>query len=208
MTLAINRLALSRGDQQVLNDINLEVEAGSAVILRGPNGSGKTTLLRAIAGFTPVQQGEIVLKSASAQIVPNARSEHIAYIGHQNGLHPALTSAENLAFWAELYSGSSSRIARATAALRVDDLTAKPVGILSAGQQRRLALCRVLIANKPIWLLDEPTASLDKAAQDQVCALIDHHCAAGGIALVASHDGLAIPGARSVRLERRRRDDA
>lgn len=184
--LRIDRAAVARGGVTLLADMTLTVEPGAALILRGPNGAGKTTLLRSLAGLQPFLRG-------TATPGPDA----IAYATHADGLKATLSAAENLRFWAEVY-GSDSTAHTVNAALDTFDLTRladRPAGALSAGQKRRLGLARLCVARRPIWLLDEPTVSLDAAAVARFAAAIRAHLSAGGLAVIATHIDLGLDDA-------------
>ena len=143
-------------------------------MLRGPNGSGKTTLLRGLAGLTPPLSGRIEMPPESA-----------AYAGHSDGLKAQLSVAENLAFWARAFGQTD--IAPAIAAFDLAALAERRVAELSAGQKRRTALARLLVTARPLWLLDEPTVSLDAQNTARFGAAVTAHLATGGMAVLATH---------------------
>lgn len=185
---------MSRGGRVVLAGVDLALDAGDVVLLKGPNGSGKTSLLRAVAGLCPFE-GEAEPATA------DDRRTRIIYCGHADGVKAALTVEETLAFWSRLYGAPQSRRGEAITALGLGGLEQRRAGTLSAGQKRRVALARLVIADKPVWLLDEPSASIDAASIERLTALIARHAAQGGAALIATHDRLSIPGARAVAIE-------
>ncbi len=168
-------LGVSRGGVPVLEGVNFSVEAGEALVLTGPNGSGKTTLLRTLAGLQPPHGGKIV--------VPD--SEAITYAGHADGIKAVLSVRENLDFWARVHGGKD--IAPALDGFDLQALADRPAGSLSAGQKRRLGLARLMVTGRPIWLLDEPTVSLDKASVELFAGAVRRHLEGGGIAVMASH---------------------
>ncbi len=180
--LEVRNLTVQRGGVAVLSGVSFALGAGEAMILRGPNGSGKTTLLRTIAGLQPALSGEVRLAA-----------DAIAYAGHADGVKSVLTVAENLAFWAAIYGAPS--IDAALAAFNLGALAARPAQALSAGQKRRLGLARLLVTGRPIWALDEPTVSLDRAAVAMFAAAVRVHLAAGGAALIATHIDLGLEAA-------------
>lgn len=176
----------------MLAGLSFTVARGEAMMLRGPNGAGKSTLLRVLVGLLAPETGEIRLDGLSRRAEPEAFGERIAYAGHLDAIKPQLSLAENLTFWAALYGGSEggSVTAAVTAALEGFDLAGiadRPAHACSAGQKRRLGLARLLVARRALWLLDEPTVSLDRAAVASFGAVVRAHCAAGGLALIASH---------------------
>ncbi len=182
MQLSAHKLAVARGGVAVLEGLSFSIAAGQALILRGPNGIGKTTLLRAIAGLQPALSGEIT-----------APRESIAYAAHSDGIKHVLSVRENLAFWAEIFG--SRDIAPALAAYALAPLENRPAGALSAGQKRRLGLARLLLTQRPIWVLDEPTVSLDTRAVEMFADAVRAHLAGGGIALIATHIDLGLDAA-------------
>jgi heme exporter protein A len=175
-------LSVARGGVTVLSGLTFSVGAGQALVLRGPNGSGKTTLLRTLAGLQPPVDGTLELNP-----------EAVAYAAHADGLKSTLTVAENLAFWAEVYGGPPPD--RAIAALDLATLVRRPAGELSAGQKRRLGLARLLVTGRPLWLLDEPTVSLDSASVALFAGVVRAHLAGGGAAIIATHVDLGLPEA-------------
>ncbi|KGM47978.1 heme ABC exporter ATP-binding protein CcmA [Pseudooceanicola atlanticus] len=175
MRLMVVDLGVSRGGVPVLEGVNFSVEAGEALVLTGPNGSGKTTLLRTLAGLQPPHGGKIV--------VPD--SEAITYAGHADGIKAVLSVRENLDFWARVHGGKD--IAPALDGFDLQALADRPAGSLSAGQKRRLGLARLMVTGRPIWLLDEPTVSLDKASVELFAGAVRRHLEGGGIAVMASH---------------------
>lgn len=183
-------LSVQRGGRALFTDLSFTLAAGAVLQIAGPNGAGKSTLLRALAGLTAPDAGEVRV-SGLPEGMPAAQGLH--YAGHREGLREALSARENLAFLAALLGGDAALIPEALrqlGALRLIDL---PVRVLSAGQRRRVALARLLIAQRPLWLLDEPLAALDVQGQQQIEALIGAHAAAGGVVVLATHQPLALP---------------
>jgi len=179
MTLRVDELAVARGGVPVLSGVSFEIAPGAALILRGPNGAGKTTLLRTIAGLQPALSGQM-----------DGADETIAYAGHADGLKAMLSVAENLMFWAQVFGNSD--IEPALAAYQLDPLRDRLAGTLSAGQKRRLGLARLMVTGRPIWVLDEPTVSLDADAVAMFAAAVTAHLGAGGMALIATHIDLGL----------------
>lgn len=188
MILETTDLSVARGGVTVLAGLCFAVGAGQALVLRGPNGSGKTTLLRTLAGLQPPVAGRVMLS-------PDA----VAYAAHADGLKSTLTVAENLAFWASIYGGPPPE--RAIAALDLAGLIRRRAGELSAGQKRRLGLARLLVTGRPLWLLDEPTVSLDVASVALFAAVVREHLRQGGAAVIATHVDLGLPEARILDLD-------
>jgi heme exporter protein A len=187
--LSLQNIALERGERRIASGINARVAAGEALLLQGPNGSGKSTLLRVLAGLLPPAEGAIKWDGAEVTRDREAHRARLCYLGHQDALKASLTARENLRFWASFNGGD------ADAALRAFGLAAlaeRPARMLSAGQKRRLALCRVALSAAPLWLLDEPVTALDAEAREAFAALLRRHLAAGGLAIIATHEPLAI----------------
>jgi heme exporter protein A len=190
-------LGIIRGERPVFAGLDLAVAAGEALVLRGPNGAGKSTLLRLLAGLLSATVGRITWNGAA---IDDEHGRRLRYAGHGDALKPALTARENLAFWARFEGGGA--VEGALERLGLSTLADLPAGILSAGQKRRLGLARLALAPRPLWLLDEPTVSLDAAAVDMLAGLIADHRAGGGMVVVATHDGLALEDARTLVLEK------
>ncbi|MEE8453386.1 MAG: heme ABC exporter ATP-binding protein CcmA, partial [Limibaculum sp.] len=168
------------------------VEAGQAAALRGPNGVGKSTLLRQLAGLIPVAGGEARLGEVSLVRDRQGFQERVAYAGHLDAVKPALSIGENLTLWAEIHGNDAARAEAALERFGLDIIATRPAAQCSAGQKRRLGLARLLVANRPLWLLDEPTVSLDADAAALVADLVREHIAAGGMALIATHVELGL----------------
>ncbi len=187
MKLTGEALACVRGGREVFCDVRFEVGAGELLVLRGPNGSGKSSLLRLIAGLVQKTAGRLGLEGAADDVpIP----EYAHYIGHLDTLKPALSVAENLSFWADMLGLRKMETVDALDEVGLAALAEFPAGVLSAGQRRRLALARLIVAERPLWLLDEPTTAIDAPARARLFELISRHLDAGGMALVATHDDL------------------
>lgn len=183
MDLRLTNVAVARGGVPVLGGVSFTLTAGHAMILRGPNGSGKTTLLRTIAGLQPPLTGTV-----------EGATDTVAYAGHADGLKAMLSVAENLKFWAAVYGHED--IAPALAAYALTPLADRLAGTLSAGQKRRVGLARLMVTGRPIWILDEPTVSLDVDAVGLFAGAVRAHLGAGGMALLATHIDLGLQDAQ------------
>lgn len=197
MRLEAADLACRRGDRDVFHGLAFAVEAGEALIVTGPNGAGKSSLLRMIAGLIRVAAGRLELIDGGPELT---LPEQVHYLGHHDALKPALTVAENLDFWTRYLAGKAETMADALEMVGLARLRDLPAGYLSAGQRRRLSVARLLTVPRPIWLLDEPTAALDLAAQARLAELMQAHLASGGMILAATHGPLGLPSVRELKL--------
>jgi heme exporter protein A len=200
MRLEGSGLACVRGGREVFAGLGFSVEGGEALLITGHNGVGKSTLLRVIAGLVRLTGGRLALSGGDPE---STVAEQAHYLGHLDALKPSLTVGENLRFWAQ-YLGNAKPAAdgidAALAAVGLGALAELPAGYLSAGQRRRLSIARLLTAKRPIWLLDEPTAALDREAQDTLAGLMRQHLAGGGMIAAATHGSVGLEGARELRL--------
>ncbi|HBM58509.1 MAG TPA: heme ABC exporter ATP-binding protein CcmA [Citreicella sp.] len=183
MDVIAQDLAVARGGVPVLEGLSFALGPEQALVLRGPNGSGKTTLLRTVAGLQPPLAGSL-----------SGTEDRIAYAAHADGLKSMLSVAENLRFWAQVFGASD--IKPALAAFDLDPLQDRLAGSLSAGQKRRLGLARLMVTARPVWVLDEPTVSLDAASVALFAGVVRLHLASGGCALIATHIDLGLTEAR------------
>lgn len=203
MTLEVKNLNCVRGGRPVFAGLGVRVAAGELVVVRGPNGSGKSSLLRLVAGFLQPASGDVLWDGTPISEDRPAHGARTSYVGHLDAVKPVLTVEENLLFWAGLESGLESglgqgptvnegRIAAALEQLGLAGQADLPAGYLSAGQKRRLNLARLAVCPRALWLLDEPTATLDDRSAKAVAEMIGQHCAGGGMALVATHLDLGL----------------
>lgn len=172
--LTVKDLGVGRGGLPLLRGVSFALAPGQALMLRGANGIGKTTLLRTIAGLQPPQAGRI-----------EAEEDTLAFAGHSDGVKATMTVEENLEFWAAVFGHEGT--ARAMRDLDLMRLMTRPARDLSAGQRRRLGLARLLVTGRAIWLLDEPTVSLDRESAGLFEAALAAHLGQGGAALISSH---------------------
>ncbi|MDX1781750.1 MAG: heme ABC exporter ATP-binding protein CcmA [Thalassovita sp.] len=188
MELTVSDLSVARGGIAVLEGVSFTVSGGEALVLRGPNGIGKTTLLRTVAGLQPPLSGVVGLER-----------DAMAYAGHADGIKSVLSVRENLQFWADVFE--TGDIGTALQAFDLVALENRPAGGLSAGQKRRLGLARMVVTGRPVWVLDEPTVSLDAASVAMFAEAVRAHLAAGGLALLATHIDLGLAEARVLDVE-------
>jgi heme exporter protein A len=204
LRLWVEGLCVDRGGRRVLSDLSFVLAGGEALVVTGRNGVGKSTLLRALAGLLPLAGGTLALTGAEPGEIPF----HAHYLAHADGLKAALTVVENLDFWARYLARregdcDDSRArppAEALEALGLGHVAQAPVAILSAGQKRRVALARLLVAFRPLWLLDEPLTALDAASRTRVAGLMRDHCALGGMIVAATHEPIGLEEARELPL--------
>ena len=190
MRLVAEGLSAKRGEDLIFQDISFEIAGGEALVVKGANGSGKSTLLRVLAGLLPAHSGTVKLLAAAQPVERVGEAAH--YLGHRDALKPSLSVAENLIFWADFLGEPARPPAAALEAVGLAALASLPAGYLSAGQRRRLSLARLVAAERPVWLLDEPTAALDSAGQALVSDLMGSHLARGGLIVAATHVPLGV----------------
>jgi heme exporter protein A len=203
MRLVADRLTCVRADREVFAGVSFTVGAGEALLVLGRNGAGKSSLLRMVAGLVRVAAGSLSLEGGDPELTT---AEQAHYVGHVDAVKGAFTVRENLQFWSGFMgplggAAGAAGIVAALAAVALEPLIDVPAAYLSAGQKRRLSLARLAAIPRPLWLLDEPTAALDVAAQDRLSNLMRNHLATGGIILAATHGPLGLDGARELRLE-------
>jgi heme exporter protein A len=189
-------LTCVRGGRAVFRGLNFRAEAGRAVSLEGPNGAGKTSLLRMLAGFLAPAAGAVSFETQDGVIEDGEERGRLAgWLGHQDGIKPQLSPRETLAFFAALYRAAANveELLQSVGLSRAGDL---PCQYLSAGQKKRLALARLKLSARPLWLLDEPLAALDAQGKALLRDMIAAQCAAGGIVLAATHEPLGMDCAR------------
>ncbi len=196
LRLHVRDLGCSRGERRLFAGLNFDAARGEAIMITGPNGSGKTTLLRIIAGFAPPETGAIALDGLEDDLTP---PQALHFVGHRDGLKAALTVRENLALAPSLLGQQGIPVTDAAERLDLTRLLDLPVAVLSAGQRRRAARARLLVAARPLWLLDEPTAALDARSQGLAGALMRDHVREGGMVVAATHLPLGVE-AREIRL--------
>ena len=194
-SLRVEALALSRGGRVLFEDLSFAAASGAYVEVQGSNGSGKTSLLRALAGLLRPRSGVIAIEGVDEPAVA------LHYIGHANALKREAKVREHLHYWAGLFGGAPSEDF-ACKMLDLGRVLNLPVRVLSQGQARRLALARLIVAPRPIWLLDEPAAALDASGKAVLNELIASHRASGGIVVAAVHEPLGAPPSQTLRVSR------
>ena len=194
MRLVAENLSAKRGESYIFQGLSFEVAKSTALVVTGANGSGKSTLLRVVAGLLAPDAGQVRISDTTASVMRASEACH--YLGHRNAMKRELTVRENLIFW-QSYMGNFGEglgisIEEATEQVGLAGISHLPFGYLSAGQQRRMAIAKLLVAWRPVWLLDEPTAALDVSADDMFAGLVKAHLSAGGLVVAATHQPIGI----------------
>jgi heme exporter protein A len=199
LRLVASDLACVRGGRQVFRGLSFAVSASEVLLVIGPNAVGKSSLLRMVAGLVRPQHGQLRLEGSDSE---RTIGEQAHYLGHQDALKPALSVAENLSFWTRFLGGDGAKAVTALAVVGLGGLAHLPATYLSAGQRRRLSLARLVTIERPIWLLDEPTATLDASGQGLLADLMRAHLARNGLILAATHSAIGLDRAKELRLGR------
>jgi len=198
MRLAVTNLSGERGGELIFSDLSFEVGAGSAVLVTGPNGVGKSTLLRIIGGLLPPSEGTIEF-TGGGEAWPNAGAA-AHYLGATNAMKPALTVEENLSFWRSFLGEHLCTVDEALEQVGLLDIAHLPFGYLSTGQRRRVAIARLVMCYRPLWLLDEPTSGLDKRSEAKFTELMRQHLADGGLIVAATHLPLGLENSQELQM--------
>jgi heme exporter protein A len=187
LTLTTNNLLCGRGGLEFGGPQSFSLSNGQCILLRGPNGTGKSTLLLTLAGIIPRLGGDFSFSDQDPDDGP-----FLHYCGHRNAIKPRLSVQENLSFWSDVNGAYGFSVQEALERVGLATLSQLDAGYLSAGQSRRLALARLLVSPRALWLLDEPTAALDVNGHSLVTQLLNEHLAQGGLAIAATHDPIAL----------------
>lgn len=198
--LDLRALAVARGGRVLVEGLDVALEPGGLLLVQGQNGSGKSSLLRVLAGLARPAEGQVAWAGRDIRRDMPAHRARLHLLAAGDALKGPLTVRENLAFAAGLLGGLSGS-ADSASSFALDGLEERPVRFLSSGQRRRVALSRLLLAPRPLWLLDEPEAGLDRESKERLVRRIEEHRAAGGIAVVATHDRLALRPTLSLELQ-------
>jgi heme exporter protein A len=198
MRLCAIDLACHRGGRDVFAGLSFAVASGQALTITGRNGAGKSSLLRTIVGLVRIAGGKLVLEGGDPELTI---AEQAHYLGHQDALKPSLSVAENLRFWGAFLGAKTVDTRSCLDAVGLDDLADLPAAYLSAGQRRRLSIARLISVKRPIWLLDEPTSTLDSAAQQRLAKVMGTHLDEGGLILAATHGPIGLANAQELRLD-------
>jgi heme exporter protein A len=196
MDLRVDNIACERGGRLLFSGLSFALGPGELLALTGPNGAGKTSLLRLIAGLAEPDHGAIELDGRHGDLTVG---QHSHFVAHREAIKLVLTVRENLAFWGDYLGGGDVDVALAS--FDLSSLADYPAQLLSAGQRRRLALSRLCLVKRVLWLLDEPTTGLDARSQERLAAAISAHLSEGGLAIAATHGALGLEPHRTLRLE-------
>jgi heme exporter protein A len=195
MRITAENLACERGGRVVFSSLSFDVDQGELLLVTGPNGAGKSSLLRILSGLTEAADGEFKLDGGHAELTLGQQSH---YVAHSDAIKSALTVRENLVFWSDFLGGGD--VAKALAAVNLARLADFPAALLSSGQRRRLALARLALVPRGIWLLDEPTVGLDDASQQLLQAMMRTHLDAQGLIIAVTHVPLGLMTPKQLRL--------
>jgi heme exporter protein A len=198
MRLSATDLACRRGGREVFAGASFSVAAGESLTIRGRNGAGKSSLLRMVVGLVRIAGGRLALEGGDPELTV---AEQAHYLGHLDALKPSLSVEENLRFWSAFLGAAAVDLNEPLRAVGLDAVADLPAAYLSAGQRRRLSIARLLAVRRPLWLLDEPTSTLDAAAQTKLGVIMRAHLAGGGIILAATHSPLQLEDTRELNLD-------
>ncbi len=183
-------LACNRGGRIVFSGLSFRLDRGRLLAVTGPNGSGKSSLLRLLAGLLLPEAGSFRVEGRSGDDAVTH------YLGHADALKPALTLRETLGFWGVVYQQGrvpvDADLNECAERVGLRHALNLPIGVFSAGQRRRAALVRLLLSPRPLWLLDEPTSSLDREGETLLGSLMANHLSAGGLIVAATHQDLPV----------------
>jgi len=200
MKLIVENLSIQRAGLEIVAGISFELSGGEALIVTGENGSGKSTTLRGVAGLLPLAGGRIELSDDTGKAFEEPVREFCHYLGHQNGLKTSLTVRENLEFWQNFMGEAHLSVKEALDEVDLSHVVDLPFNYLSAGQKRRVAIARLLVSDRPVWILDEPTAGLDAQSVDIFSGLARNFCADDGILIAATHLPLGIDSTKTLEI--------
>jgi len=194
-------LGCSRGDRPLFGGLTLSVPEGGLLHVKGSNGVGKTTLLRTLAGLSRPHEGAVRWRGEVITALGDTYRACMTYLGHHDGVQGELSAAENLRAVACLNGAERNGIEPALAQLGLGALGSLPAKYFSQGQRRRLALSRLLLLRRPLWILDEPFTALDAASCRLLERLLREHLATGGMVVLSSHQTFAFPEATTQQLD-------
>lgn len=202
LVLQARALSCVRGDRQLFSGLDLKVESGECLHVRGPNGIGKTSLLRLLTGLSKPESGEVLWRHHSIAKDPGQYHKDLLFLGHRDALKEDLTALENIEMYAALDHVALTK-AQALSTLWRFGLRGRedlPVQLLSSGQKRRVLMARMASRKAKLWILDEPFNTLDGNAVEDLQELIAEHLGAGGLVVLTSHQDIQIPDVRVLEL--------
>jgi heme exporter protein A len=192
-TLELSALAFERDDRLLFSDVSVSLESGDILQVEGPNGCGKTTLLRIITTALSASSGQLLWQGKDISYVRQDYLQSLLFLGHLPGLKQSLSPEENLTWWRRLNSNNDSLSnSEVLARMGLQGYEDIPCFNLSAGQQRRAALTRLLITEAPLWVLDEPFTAIDKQGVKELELLLTTHAEQGGMIILSTHQDLGI----------------
>ena len=192
MKLVVTDLAADRGSGPIFEGVDFALADGEGLLVTGPNGAGKSTLVRAIAGLLRPSTGLAAIEGGGEDWPDVASAAH--YLGPANAMKPTLTVFENLSFWRDFCGHPAEDIDAALGIIGLQYTRDLPFSYLSTGQRRRVAIAKLLVSHRPVWLLDEPTSGLDAASELHFAGLVRGHMEKGGIVVAATHLPIAVEG--------------
>lgn len=203
---AVQKLSIIRGDLLLFKNLSFEINAGELLFVKGKNGSGKSTLLRTLLGLITPDEGQILWNKENINNL--SIGEFMFYLGHQNGIKEEFSPRENLNFFWNFNDNTDNEnnsennsennknkdiILDALKAFSIEKKHNIPCKYLSQGQKRRVALSRLVLENRPIWILDEPFVALDTLAVEKLSNLIAEHINKNnGMVILTSHQEVSI----------------
>jgi len=190
--LSATGLTVARGERCLFTGVSFALKSGQLLLLEGPNGSGKTSLLRALAGMLELESGDIRWGDRSIRDDRQSYFQALVWMAHRVGLKADLTLVENLQFESGLRPVAETDFSAVLERLGIDRLKKLPVRYLSAGQQRRVALARLLLCAAPLWLMDEPFTNLDSDGRALVTEIVGEHLDGGGMCVMAAHQDVVV----------------
>jgi heme exporter protein A len=192
--LMAQNLTCIRGERRLFESLGFELKAGGLLYVLGENGSGKTSLLRLLCGFLRPEEGAVFWRGENITQDQENYCSSLLYLGHLNGLKDDLTALENLQMSARLsgYEADEPMALAALAAIKLQHCANLPVRVLSQGQKRRVALARLWLTDRQLWILDEPFTALDAASVEILTARLSQHMANGGITIMTTHQNVSI----------------
>ena len=200
--LEAHALECVRGGRELFQSLSFSLEPGELLEISGANGSGKTSLLRMLCGLLPPTAGEILWRGTNIGTLKEEYLKELAYLGHANGIKAELSARENLRIAGGVAGqrASEDKIGAALERMGLEGSTERPAKTLSQGQQRRLALARLLVGEKALWVLDEPLTALDSAAVRLVQSVLGEHLEGGGMVVLTTHQPLEVSAGRTSRI--------